>query len=223
MPRGLGDDYDFLDGGIPKPSSLFSFTKIQYAVLEQWAQGNFNNDWPGQPPSVPLPVPPTPEGLDQAALENCVGGPFFPGIEVSWLIRHIALYSEPFRLDVPAMPASEAPAPKQVGAIVFAPGFFSQQMAQPWHADFFDCHKEEHQDADKRSYFYMWWTAQRPDDTFAPGADKPQPWVRHIVPPDKSLEDIESTDERFVQMVANWHKLPFVLPNGAGDLEEEPR
>ena len=29
----------------------------------------------------------TPEGLDRAALENSVGGPFYPGIEVSWLVR----------------------------------------------------------------------------------------------------------------------------------------
>jgi len=225
MPRGLGDDYGSLDSGDPKPTALFSLTRVQYALLEEWASGNFVDDWPGKEPGIPEPAEPTPAGLDRAALENCVGGPFFPGIEVSWLIRIPQLYVEPFRLDVPSIPIEEAAAPKNHGAITFRPGFFSQQMAQPWQADFHDCQKEEKEGPDNTMYFYMWWTAQRPDDTFAPGAATSAPWVRHIVPPGVSFEKVEASDDRFKLMVENWPKLPFVLPkdlpNGERRLEEQ--
>ena len=110
--------------------------------------------------------------------------PFYPGIEVSWLIRVKALYSEPFRLNIPReSEAPGAPYPKiPIGALFFQPGFFSQQMALPWQADFYDCQKENHQDpgdTDKnKDYWFMWWTAQRPDDTYPSGGLEPQRrWV----------------------------------------------
>ena len=44
-------------------------------------------DWPGaEPAPTPLdklPDKDRPQALDRAALEACVGGPFFPGIEAS--------------------------------------------------------------------------------------------------------------------------------------------
>jgi hypothetical protein len=225
MPRGLGDDYGSLDANPPKPTALFSLTKIQYALLEQWAQGNFISDWTGQEPGISEPAEVTPAGLDRAALETCVGGPFFPGIEVSWLVRRSELYVEPFRLDVPSVPLAEAGTPKPLGALSFAAGFFSQQMAQPWQADFYDCHKEEREGADQHLYYYMWWTAQRPDDTYAPGSEAQTPWVRHLISPgsDLSVDELETTNERFKQMVENWSKLPYILPSPSGRLEEEPR
>lgn len=225
MPRGLGDDYDSLDG-TPKPTALFSLTKVQYALLEQWSKGTFTSDWPGAEPAVPAPTPPTPTGLDRAGLETCVGGPFFPGIEVSWLIRRPELYVAPFRLDAPREPAEGARAPKMIGVLPFIAGFFSQQMAQPWQADFYDCQKEEREGGDHQRYYYMWWTAQRPDDTYAPGVDAQQPWVRHLVPPGQSMDVLDGNDgkDRFKFMVENWPNLPFVLPDsGRGKLTEEPR
>ena len=61
-----------------------ALTPTQYNVMKNWAAGNFVNDWVG-PPSTGTQV--TPDGLTRAALENCSGGPFFPGIETSFFTR----------------------------------------------------------------------------------------------------------------------------------------
>ena len=186
MPRGLGDDYTLLDAGTPTYRSFLSLTRIQYAILEQWQADNFFDDWPGTEPVFTPKANPTPDDLDCAAVENSVGGPFYPGIEVSWLIRVKELFSEPFRLIIPREPEDPkqtAATPLTVGALVFKPGFFSQQMALPWHADFYDCHKEEWNDPVRNDYFFMWWTAQRPDDVFPSGGNTKVRWVRRFDDP----------------------------------------
>ena len=53
-------------------------TKTQYEFMQKWSNGIFENDWTG-PPSPTAEI--TPQGLDQVALENAVGGPLYPGIE----------------------------------------------------------------------------------------------------------------------------------------------
>lgn len=228
MPRGLGDDYDALDAGNPVPTSFLSVTQMQYALLGQWAKGEFNSDWPGREPDIPVPGDITPQGLDEAALENCVGGPFYPGIEVSWLVRRPELYSEPFRFKVPSAPETDQTSGSalKVGALEFGPGFFSQQMAQPWQADFYDCHKEPHETPDGKVFLYMWWTAQRPDDVYPAGATEQKRWVRSFdsVATATDPDDIENL-ERFRQMQQNWSKLRFIVPAKQPtnhDFEEEP-
>ena len=134
-------------------------TRIQYEMLRKWKNGNFINDWSGPPAESPLI---TSDGLDRAALEACVGGPFYPGIEGSWLLRDTYTYSEPFRLDPTRL----------------APGDITKQLAVPWQADFYDCAQEGE---------LAWWPAQRPDDVF-PEAGGPQvPWDRDLV---KSMTDM---------------------------------
>ena len=153
MPRGLGDDYTTLDDfknnrrtDDPLPTAFLSVTLVQYALLKRWAEPTgpggptFKSDWTAGDvrfAPIPAPSPVTPHGLDRAALENCVGGPFYPGIEVSWLIRQLPLYTGAFRLRDPEQPFS-------LGPLAFRAGFFSQQMALPWQADFYDCQKEDH-------------------------------------------------------------------------------
>jgi hypothetical protein len=229
MPRGLGDDYTSLDQGHANNRSFLSLTPIQFAIMEQFKLGNFNNDWPGSEPPLLPKANPTPDELDCAATENSVGGPFYPGIEVSWLIRVKALYSEPFRLNIPReSEAPGAPYPKiPIGALFFQPGFFSQQMALPWQADFYDCQKENHQDpgdTDKnKDYWFMWWTAQRPDDTYPSGGLEPQRrWVRKFDDPSKSDTENDNDLRRFVQMQQNWAKLRFVSVKRGDHYEEDP-
>src|SRR5947209_19472739 len=96
MPRGSGDNYrssekfedsELPPGQPPAPNSLFTLTRVQYAVLREWKDGNFENDWPGAEPQ-PVPEPsPSPDQLDKAAVDAGVGGPFYPGIDCGWLIR----------------------------------------------------------------------------------------------------------------------------------------
>jgi hypothetical protein len=165
----------------------------------------------GPPASPTLGIPITPEGLDRAVLENCVGGPFFPGIEVSWSVRNKAIYAEPFRVKAGV---KVAPGDTVIGIddVTTRPGFFTQQMALPWQADFRDCKRErldkiplppdgKHQDT-----WAMWWAGQRPDDVFPENDPNTQvPWTRA---PHFSAGDDDP--ERFKNMVEHWSSLGFI-------------
>ena len=134
MPMLSGDEGDCEEG---KPDKWLYLLETQYALLEQWAQGNFQDDWP--PPLAKssfesIPLSEQPGALDFASLSRCVGGPFYPGIEITYIAKDKKLYSEPFRFD----------------AATIKPGDITKRMAVPWQADFFECQ-------------IHWWPAQRPD------------------------------------------------------------
>ena len=168
------------------PSSLFALTTTQYNVMQAWASDNLNdwdNDWPPPPPSEDI----TPDGLTRAALEACVGGPFWPGIEAGALLS-AKFFQEPFRL------AHKDPGGDTTKDL--KPGDITKEMAVPWHGDFYMC-KSEPGPASKR---YGWWPSHRPDDVFTPGSNSQVPWVANLAnsPP---------------QMGDNWPKLGFVVPD----------
>lgn len=142
------------------PGKGETVTRVQFEILKRWRAGDVVEDWTGSEPVPTRRV--TPDGLTRAALEACVGGPLYPGIEASWFLRDTYGYLEPFRLD---------PAPLK-------PGDVTKQMAVPWQADFTDCT----QDGD-----LAWWPAQRPDDVYPAGSMMQMPWVREIV---SSSEDM---------------------------------
>ncbi|MEZ4469985.1 MAG: LodA/GoxA family CTQ-dependent oxidase [bacterium] len=196
MPKILGDDPYI--GQMPDAVKRLTITPTQFALLRRWAAGAF--DAPAVPPADPVI---TPHGLDRAALENCVGGAFFPGIEFGWQMRNPALFAEPFRLDHGAFSAylgdDEAP---------IGPGHFSRQMAVPWQADFNDCRNEGN---------YAWWPAQRPTHVLPSTRDTRRvDWAR----PDRRFEggNRESTHE---DMVRHWYKFGFVLEEGDMFIEKE--
>lgn len=201
MPKGLGDEYvdeDAVPDGDPVRSNVrryFSLTRYQYALMRQWMLGKFRRDGDGPRRANDETI--TPEGLDRAALENCVGGPFYPGIEVSWLVRKKEIYREPFRLALGSV----------VGPITVGPGFFTQQMALPWQADFRDCKREELTDpTNQKTTSAMWWAAQRPDDVYPEADPSGQvPWAR---PPHFNAGDDD--DARYAEMKSNWFKQGFV-------------
>ena len=121
-------------------------TDTQYKRMERWSQGTFDADWTGAEPTPvafdQLPDAEKPRALDRAALEACVGGPFFPGIEVSGMMLDAATYdtTRPFRINT-----------------ALQPGTLTAPMAIPWQADFRDCGEEGHAD---------WWPGQRPVEVF---------------------------------------------------------
>ena len=124
-----------LDPDDPSKGEFAALTEYQYAMMEKWANGDFTADWTGEPVPVPfenLPLDEQPDALTRAALEGCIGSPFFPGIEVTYVIAQAATYDAPFRI-------------KQS----LPPGFLTERMALPWQADFFACGE-------------LWWPAQRP-------------------------------------------------------------
>lgn len=143
-----------------EPTFTFpSLTRYQLAHVDNWVNGNFDADWPGSPPTpVPfdkIPVARQALALCEAALEACVGSPFYPGIEGTYDIARITTYHprpnlrRELRID-PSHPA----------------GFLTEKMALPWQADFADCGND-------------WWPSQRPDNVVSRAGEEVR-WDRGI-------------------------------------------
>ncbi|WP_189304528.1 LodA/GoxA family CTQ-dependent oxidase [Streptomyces cinerochromogenes] len=134
MPQLAGDDGDPVEG---KPRTWFTILPGQYERMRRWASGDFVADGTDVTSAVPLadlPLAEQPHALVRAALEACNGGPFFPGIEMTFIADDPATWAGAFRL--------------RDG---LAPGDVTKYMAVPWQADFYECNTH-------------WWPAQRPDD-----------------------------------------------------------
>ena len=138
-PSGGGGDMPEINDSGTDDDRL---TATQYAHMERWNNNTYTNDWAG-PPAPQADV--TPDGLDRAALEACVGGAFFPGIEAGGLngARPLIVasnFSEPFRLNHSVVSA----------------GDITYVMALPWQNDFYQC-------ADN------WWPVPRPNHVIRQG------------------------------------------------------
>ncbi|MEP2781088.1 MAG: LodA/GoxA family CTQ-dependent oxidase [Pseudoruegeria sp.] len=89
-------------GGLLDPTRQELFlTDHQYQILDAWSAGNFDDDWTG------LPDLPAFDGLapaeqvahlDRASMYECLGGPFHPGIEITWPFRLETMWEAPYRL-----------------------------------------------------------------------------------------------------------------------------
>jgi hypothetical protein len=149
MPLLHGDEY----GNASSNKEALAVTEAQFVALQRWSSGSFDE-------LTPVTTV-TPEGLDRAALESCVGGACCPGIEVSWMIRNPILYAEPFRLKKAGTVLNASLTPQ----LKIEAGLFSQQMAEPWQADFFSCKAET-----SSQRLLAWWPAIRPIDVKKGGA-----------------------------------------------------
>lgn len=129
MPPFAGDQGDPSTGD---PSTWLSVTHLQYARLKAWSEGCFiqSKEKHSTDKAESLPFK-----LTRTALEQCAGGAFFPGIEMTAIARHPGFYKEVYRLNDE----------------VLEPGDATKYMALPWQADFYECQMH-------------WWPAQRPDD-----------------------------------------------------------
>ena len=196
MPHILGDDA--YNPNAVESEYRLALTHTQFGLLANWATGPFIPTGTNPPPTPQI----TPWGLDRAALENCVGGAFFPGIEASWQIRNPSLYMEPFRIS----PTATSQYYGESG-IPIGPGHFSRQMAVPWHADFNDCRAEGSN---------AWWPGQRPDSVYVESTQSRIDWARA----DKNFLG-GSNKSSHLDMVRNWYKFGFVVYDGIAFVETE--
>jgi len=180
MPRMWSDLYPAGPNG--------TLTQTQYKMIEMWKDGKF---LPASSPSPNDPI--TAEGLTRAALEPCVGGAFFPGIEASWKIRDIFAFVEPFRLDASQLQAGDV----------------SSQMSLPWQSDFLDCAVER----GNAGVDLVWWPAQRPVSVLKGDSNAYIPWAR--------VSDSGSAEMSVEQMITDWYKLRFIIQKANGRYEEE--
>jgi len=150
LPPLYGDGH----GDFPNtPFQSLSLTRMQYDWMERWALGAFLNE--DRVPVAPskleaLPAGEQPAALDRAALEDCLGGPFHPGFELTWILRVPRMWKRPFRLNIPAEgePVVDDYGPILRPAIALSPagpltgsgpGALTRWMGVPWQTDAASC------------------------------------------------------------------------------------
>jgi hypothetical protein len=195
------------------PGQYLSLSPTQYYWLRQWADGQFVPDWPadGQPARVvdALPVGEQPAMLDQAALHFCLADAFHPGCEVTWPIRHISMYTSPFRIRrrPPGTPEPDyGPTLSQAQVLAMdgplwaqGPGDLTRWMGLPWQADSAWCRSGY--DASYDPYLPTFWPARVPNQVLSE-AD-----YRVVIDPSQPRDVREAAFNRR----ADWNRL---LGNG---------
>jgi hypothetical protein len=187
------------------PLRSLPFTHVQYGLLGRWSDGNFTNTGT---PTWQLPAAITPHGLDRAALENCIGGAFGPGLELGWQIRNPALFSEPFRLNPNATSQYLDQNGNPEGTPMVA-GHFTRQQAVPWQADYNACRSEGQ---------FGWWPSGRPTAVWLTSSDFNKgtlsarvDWAR----PDSKFPG-NNVLSNYDDMVNNWWKFGFLALSADG-------
>jgi hypothetical protein len=150
-PPLYGDAFGSYDSP-PGPHVGFSVTGTLYKFLGQWMAGDFVADYDPDakaPESLDdVELADRPATLDRAALHWCMGGPFHPGCEMTWPMRHSSMYRAPYRLR--QRPASAEPDYgeylTQVTVLASdgplsasGPGDITKWMACPWQTDTASC------------------------------------------------------------------------------------
>ena len=76
-------------------------TQTQYDRLEKWATGDFTTgNIEAKTSFENLDLNEKIDALNKAPLEECLGGPFHPGIELTWPMRVKSMWESPYRLNV---------------------------------------------------------------------------------------------------------------------------
>ncbi len=149
IPPFYGDafgDYEDL------PNVCLPLTHTQFEWMQQWANGDFTT---GTQPTGPvdfdkLSAQEQTEAMNRAPLEECLGGPFHPGIELTWPLRNLIIWDKPFRLKILA----ENEMPKDDYGPMLAPqmalgnggpldgsgpGSLTRWLGVPWQTDEASC------------------------------------------------------------------------------------
>lgn len=161
------------------PRQWMAVLDLQYAWLRQWADGDFDAAWPVgglrfADRVEQLPPAEQPDALDRAALDECLGGPFHPGCEMTWPMRRASLYEAPFRLRHRSGPepdwgdamTSEIALGPSGPLSASGPGDVSRWMAVPWQTDTSSCLSRYKEQVD--DYLPTFWPARVPNDVLAP-------------------------------------------------------
>jgi hypothetical protein len=226
------------------PSKFLRLTDYQLYILRQWAAGLFYNEidegW--VPDTAVDPYLPythllgnSARDLDRGVLMNMLGGAFFPGAEVCWVIRNPSIFKEPYRLkadpdfyvfgqtaaNASKLQTSEAEYLGDTGVDLsqssnfkrgLQPGDLTKYSALPWQADFNECSQEPIGDR-----FVWWWPVQRPTFVHVKQHDghlRQVPWVG--TDQDQNAPNyVEFADD--LDMVTHWKQLGFVFDEGSGD------
>jgi len=126
-------------------------TQTQYNRLKKWSKGNFTTgELETKKVFEDLTLEEQIDSLNQAPLEECLGGPFHPGIELTWPMRVKQMWKAPYRLNVvekgentvlnfgpllsPQIALSEKGPLSKSG-----PGSLTRWLGVPWQTDEASC------------------------------------------------------------------------------------
>jgi hypothetical protein len=232
MAQIYGDAYgepgDFAEAGL-------SVTTTIYAHVQRWAAGEAVDDWEGVP-ALPRFEDLAPEQqvfhLERASLYECLGGPFHPGIEMTWTMRRTSLWEKPFRLkcggvdEVARQDFGDKLTPETClgprGALdVAVAGSLTRWMGVPWQTDEASCNSDA--DYSPSSYLSMpsFWGPRAPNQVLSkasfsrltdPATSELQA-LKYYGYREDWLRDIRSTGyiKRITHMVDEWWMLGMSL------------
>jgi hypothetical protein len=235
LPQIYGDGYDTPQDAL----GLLAVTPTQYAHLQRWESGRFVDDWPGSVPKPPgfasLSAKEQVFHLERAPLHDCLGGPFHPGIEITWVMRIPRLWKEPYRLKV--LPGNSA-ARQDYGSVLtpavcvgaggpfdgVAAGALTRFMGVPWQTDGASCNSAA--DYTPTTFLSMptFWGARTPDQVLAMEnylrAEALDPKTsalqaqKHLMLRVDWLRDVRGRNyyDRMATIVGEWWELGMVLP-----------
>jgi hypothetical protein len=222
-------------------------TPTQYEWLRRWAEGDFETGIPTDPcvRIEDCPLSDQPGLLTRAPLEDCLGGPFHPGIEMTWTLRvpdmwHPADPNDsktlPYRLKILDGSPRDDYGPELTGATATGPGgptdgsgpgSLTRWMGVPWQTDEASCLAGY----DLSTYLPLpsFWAARVPNEVLSEKAylrvlDTELPReqrLKHMSRRQFWLRDIDiSNNDRRRLMVTNWDKMGIVTeqpgPSDAG-------
>lgn len=241
LPPFYGDGVDYAGLTIYD----LAVTTTLYEWLRLWAQGDFE---PGEKPGKDVRLEKLkPEdqvaALDKAPLEDCLGGPFHPGIELTWPMRVPSMWKVPAkpgerlqpRLNVlpPKVEPRDDYGPFLTPAICLGPGgpleasgpgTLTRWLGIPWQTDEASCLSGYN----TSNYLPLpsFWAARVPNqvlamqsydrlqDTSLPGPQK----MKHFTYRQFWLRDLNASgayQARINNMVANWHAIGIVAEQPA--------
>lgn len=215
-----------------------ALTQTQYKWLQQWADGKFV---PGERRELPrsleeIPLRDQPSALDRTPLDDCLGGPFHPGIELTWPMRRPSMWRKPdeangltLRLNI--LPPDQTPQ-DDFGAVLTpevclgpggpldasGPGTLTRWLGIPWQTDEASCLAGY----DTSSYLPVpsFWAARVPNFVLSQQAFDQATETRLSYPQRLKqfayrqfwLRDIQGNgyQARINNMVAEWHLLGIV-------------
>lgn len=141
---GFGEYYNTALDNLP-------ITQTQYARLKKWANGDFKTGKPEEPKSFEeMSAEEQINALNQAPFEECLGGPFHPGIEITWPMRVKLMWEEPYRLktvkegestqlDFGPLLTSEIALSANGPLSKSGPGALTRWLGVPWQTDEASC------------------------------------------------------------------------------------
>jgi len=236
----------FYGDGVDYPSTTIydlALTTTQYEWLRRWAAGDFIPGERQRPPRslAEIPLQEQPAALDRAPLESCLGGPFHPGIELTWPLRVPSLWQRPaplpFRLNI--LPPGVEPR-DDFGALLTpeialavdgpcaasGPGTLTRWMGVPWQTDEASCLDGY----DTSTYLPLpsFWAARVPNEvlsleSFERLGDPALPELqrtKHLAYRQFWLRDLtkdagSSYQGRINNMVQQWHLLGIIAEHPA--------